>query len=584
VSTQATVHTRYVFRILGELEVRADGKPVDTLTPGQRRLLGTLLLHANTPVPREELARALWPDDPIATALRRLTGQVTGLRRRFARPGGAHLVESVPDGYLLSVEADELDAVRFRRLSQEGRQALASGDAEAAAQLLRHALDLWRGPVLGDELAEPAAHEARRLEGLRATAAAALADAELAMACAHEQAMAEQETVRETGEEAGEALAGVAAFLPVAAREQQDEVPENDLPAVPPAAATATSERPAWRRPGVLLIGAGLACAAAAVVAAALLLLREGSAAAPTAAPRLLAAIAVDPNTVVQLDPVSGNVLASFAVGLDPDRVAIAGGAVWVLGSGSGTVSRVDPARGEAVTVEPVRGARALAASDVEGIWVASGGRAALRRLPGGAAGDAQAVSVPGVSVLGLGGGKVWAVSPPGTAGEPDTVMLVDAASASVARRVTVGRDSQFVAYGHGAAWITSRGDDTVTRISASGDAETFEVGPGPTGVAITDEAVWVAHFWNDELWRLDPVTKEIEARIPLEQGPYDVQAGLGSVWVTSVDGRTITRVDPETNRVAATLRLSYPPYGLAIGEDVLWVSIRACGSAVHAC
>ena len=76
---------------------------------------------------------------------------------------------------MLSVEADELDALRFQALSHDGREALARGDAETAADALREALELWRGPVLGGELTGPAEQAAHRLESLRATATAAQA-------------------------------------------------------------------------------------------------------------------------------------------------------------------------------------------------------------------------------------------------------------------------------------------------------------------------------------------------------------------------------------------------------------------------
>jgi streptogramin lyase len=577
VSLQATVPTSFDFRILGDLEVRAGGEPVDTLTEGQRRLLGTLLLQANTPVPREELARVLWPDDPIATALRRLTGQVTGLRRRFALPDGTHLVEKVPAGYLLSAGADELDAIRFRRLSHEGRQALASGDAEAAAELLQHALDLWRGPVLGGELGDPAAQEARRLEGLRATAAAALAEAERALASARPQA------VRVDSEPV---VAPAVDSRAQTAYEEGDTVSGNgsDGVADAPAELEAAPVEARRDRPRLALIGTALLGTAALAAAAVFLLLQDERRASARTAP-LLATIAVDPNAVVQLDLTSGKVIASVDIGADTERVALADGFIWVLHSGVGTVSRVDPARGDVETIESVREARVLAASDAEGVWVAGDGRAGLLRLPTGDVGGARAVPMSvGVIAVALGGGHVWAVSPPATPGEPDTVTLVDAATANVAWRRPVGRDSQSVAYGQDAAWITSRSDRTVTKISARGDTETFAVGADPTGIAVTAGAVWIAHSSDGELWRLDPRTKEILARIPIGAGPHDVQAGLGSVWVTSVDSRTISRVDPETNRLVATFYLSYPPNGLAIGDDALWAAIQVCGSSDGDC
>jgi hypothetical protein len=50
--------------------------------------------------------------------------------------------------YLLRAEADEVDAGCFEALLARGRQELASGDAQLAADHLRAALALWRGPPL----------------------------------------------------------------------------------------------------------------------------------------------------------------------------------------------------------------------------------------------------------------------------------------------------------------------------------------------------------------------------------------------------------------------------------------------------
>jgi DNA-binding winged helix-turn-helix (wHTH) protein len=579
------VQTTFDFRILGALEVRVDGRPEVALTAGQRALLGTLLLHANEAVPREELARMLWPNDTVGTAVRRLSAQVTGLGRKLTAEGDdRRLIESRPEGYVLSVETDELDALRFLSLSQEGREALAHGDAERAAEALRDALALWRGPVLGGEPIGPAEPAARRLESLRATAAAAQVEAEQAVA-------AEGEHATEVAALAGVALSAprpseATAELPPpaeAAPELSAGVPVEDAPGP---AEPETADRPRQRGRSVLLLAAVL-LGIGVIGVATFVLLRDAE--APVAAPPAPLApslpIAVEPNTVVELDPSSGKVLASFDVGVDPEDVALAGGDVWVLSTDAGTVSRVDPARGDVETIDSVPEISALAASDTDGVWVSGYQTPAVRRLAvEGFSGTPAVPMRPEVATLGLGGGYLWVVKPPAAEGAPETVSLVDVTTGDVASSAPIGMDSRFVAFGHGVAWIPSQRDDTVTTVSPSGDSETFEVGPGPSGIAVTEDAVWIAHFWNDELWRLDPDTKEVEARIPLAPGAYDVEAGFGAIWVTSVDSRTITRVDPETNRVTGTFQLTFPAHELAVGENGLWATVRACGSPVYAC
>jgi hypothetical protein len=53
-------------------------------------------------------------------------------------------------GYLLRVQPGQLDRDRFHGLIEEGRVALARDDPDGAAETLRAALMLWRGPPLAD--------------------------------------------------------------------------------------------------------------------------------------------------------------------------------------------------------------------------------------------------------------------------------------------------------------------------------------------------------------------------------------------------------------------------------------------------
>ena len=66
--------------------------------------------------------------------------------------------------------ARELDLERFEHQADEGRSALADGDYERAANLLRDALAIWRGPALAGLTSEPLRREAGRLEQARLSA------------------------------------------------------------------------------------------------------------------------------------------------------------------------------------------------------------------------------------------------------------------------------------------------------------------------------------------------------------------------------------------------------------------------------
>jgi predicted ATPase/DNA-binding SARP family transcriptional activator len=149
------------FRILGPLEV-ADGHgaiPLDA--PKQRALLGVLLLHPNEVVSSERLIDELWGEHPPATAAKLVQTYVSQLRKAL----GPEPIATWPPGYQLRVDADGLDAVRFRSLIADGRRLVANGELERADAVYRAALALWRGRPLADVVFESFARiEVERLE------------------------------------------------------------------------------------------------------------------------------------------------------------------------------------------------------------------------------------------------------------------------------------------------------------------------------------------------------------------------------------------------------------------------------------
>ncbi len=165
------------FRILGPLDVHADGRPLPLGGPQQRAVLAVLLLHAGEAVSTERLIDDLWGEQVPSSARPVLQGYVSNLRKAV----GPLLVTRAP-GYALELEPEQLDLRRFERLLGEGRAELAAGRAESAATTLREALALWRGAALADFAYEPFAQAAVvRLEELRLAALEERIDADLAL-------------------------------------------------------------------------------------------------------------------------------------------------------------------------------------------------------------------------------------------------------------------------------------------------------------------------------------------------------------------------------------------------------------------
>ncbi len=162
------------FRVLGPLEVLADGRPLDLGAPRQRALLAFLLLNANEVVSTDRLAEALWPEKIPRTAAKAIQVYVSALRKALGI--ARDRLETRGPGYVLRVGAGELDLHEFERL-------LASAKDEKAAvraATLREALALWRGAPLADfEYESFVQPEAARLGELRQLALESRVEADL---------------------------------------------------------------------------------------------------------------------------------------------------------------------------------------------------------------------------------------------------------------------------------------------------------------------------------------------------------------------------------------------------------------------
>src|SRR4051794_13897505 len=148
-----TAHTME-FRILGPLEVSSGERRLALQGGAQRALLAALLLHANRPVSVERLIDELWGPDAGRGAVKRLQVAISRLRRVLAAASvdqrGDDVLATEAGGYQLRVAPGALDADRFYRLVAEGRCALEADRCQTAAETLRTALSLWRGPALSD--------------------------------------------------------------------------------------------------------------------------------------------------------------------------------------------------------------------------------------------------------------------------------------------------------------------------------------------------------------------------------------------------------------------------------------------------
>jgi len=601
------------YRILGPLEVSDGDRPVALGGEKQRALLAVLLLHAGEVVSADRLIDDLWGERSPAAALNALQVQVSRLRKALDSNGagppqtsegrdettsGGVLVTR-GRGYLLRVEPGEVDLDRFHGMVEEGRRALAAGDAQRASESLRAGLALWRGSPLADFAYEAFAQAPiAELEELRLGVVEDRFEADLALGQQEQlvgelAALVKKNPLRERlrtelmlalyrcGRQA-EALdvyqeyrRGLAEELgldpsprlqqlqnAILARDPSLELPL-DEPAPAKAAATVSRPRRAGGNRGRLAVGVLVMVGVVAAVVVALV--SQGGGAAP------LSVIAAD--SVGAISAARGAIGAEARVGSSPLGVAVGQGSVWVSNYNDGTVSRVYPATRSVVPIQAGSTPTGIAVG-ADAVWVTNSYSGTVSRIDPA---DDRVVSIAvgnGPSGVAVGDGSVWVAN-----GSDGTLSRIDPVSDN-AKTIRLGgaTGATGVAVGDGAVWVSDAADGRVLRVNLRTDRVTgsINVGTGPSAIAVGYGSVWVTNNLDGTISRINPQTDKVTAVLQVGSGPDAIAVGAGGVWVANEFGGTVVRVDPATNAPARPIAVGNSPRGLAIAGGLVWVSAQA--------
>jgi len=581
------------YRILGPLEVSADGRAIDVGGPRLRALLVVLLLRANEPVPRDVLVHELWGEQPPAGAQHSLDVYVSRLRKSLDPAANGPVVVTRPGAYSLRLAEEQLDARRFERLAAEGRAALDGNEPGQAAATLRAALKLWRGPALADLVNGHVPRvEAARLDELRLGAIVDRIDSDLALGHhaevvselealvavyplrerLHEQLMialyrsgrqadaleayqtARRTLVEDLGLEPGPALQR----LEQAILRQDASVDMPGQGATGPGMSQADRTRRSW------LGGPNRAkrlIAVAAVSAVGVALLAAVTIHDP---PQLTAG----PNTVGVIDAGQG-ALTDVVTGVGrPNGVAYGAGAAWVTDSADDMLLRIDPA-GQVIDPIPVgHGPAGVAVGDGE-VWVANeldGTVSEVNPSPG-----RQVLVIPvgtGPSAIAFGYGSVWVANV-----TSDTLSRIDAATSAVTRTISLSSAPSSVAVGAGAVWVLSQQTGVLLRIDPATNRQShpITIGQSPDGLAVGGSRIWVADA-GGTLTGLDPSTGKVRT-IKVGGAPAGVVYASHAVWVANGISGTVSRIDPVTG-AAQLIRVGNEPTDLAAAGNAVWATV----------
>lgn len=145
-------------RVLGSIEVRSSpGQAWTQPTPQQRLVLALLVAQAGRPCSADRLVHALWGEEASEHASRLVQGLVSRLRGLLEHASGhGTRLRTVPSGWTLALEADEIDAARFEQVAQTAAGLVEKGYRDDARRALEEAAELWRGRPFGELADQPA--------------------------------------------------------------------------------------------------------------------------------------------------------------------------------------------------------------------------------------------------------------------------------------------------------------------------------------------------------------------------------------------------------------------------------------------
>ena len=116
------------FNILGSVEAIHEEHICRPTAPKVRSVLALLLARSNYLVEIDSIIEELWGTEPPRSSVTTAQTYIYHLRQRMMAARVVEDAESVivtsAPGYVLRIDEDQIDAVRFQKLSEQGRQLL----------------------------------------------------------------------------------------------------------------------------------------------------------------------------------------------------------------------------------------------------------------------------------------------------------------------------------------------------------------------------------------------------------------------------------------------------------------------------
>jgi DNA-binding beta-propeller fold protein YncE len=194
------------------------------------------------------------------------------------------------------------------------------------------------------------------------------------------------------------------------------------------------------------------------------------------------------------------------------------------------------------------------------------------------------AIAASGPSALAFDGAGMWLL------GNPGEISRIDPATNKLGAATRVA-PTGWTWGGFGAdataLWKADFDANLVYRIDPESLAivAKIPVAANPDGAGVNADGVWIAQHRGGSVVRIDPATNQattIKVGHVGPGGPHEIGFGTGSVWVSagmstdSGSGGSVVRIDPATNKVIATIpipAIASACGAFAISDTAVWMS-----------
>jgi serine/threonine protein kinase/Tol biopolymer transport system component len=347
------------------------------------------------------------------------------------------------------------------------------------------------------------------------------------------------------------------------------------LPRQPGEVATRRPRR-AWILPTAALVAVALALTAVVAL--------NGRSSPTTQAPTVSAPV----NSVATIDPRTNRMTGSIAVDPGPTRIISSRSALWVANPAERTLTRIDPSTGAVrrgiVHLEGTP--TGLAPGQLGSVWVAMGMAGSIAQIDPETARVIQQIDLKtcclGPSSIVADGSTVWVADAGG-------LHRVDPSSGSVVATIPGTGCAAIQIDGSHHVWVTNGWDsvsriepfaNTVTDVVAlpSGGASSLTMAPAGSA---DPAGLWIALTQGDQVAKIETTgsngagSMSVTGTYPVGNGPGAVAAGNGSIWVANSAEGTVFRLEPQTGRVLARIHVGHRPSGIAFAAGKVWVTIQ---------